>query len=142
MTWGVDTLRLVNAKVNLLTYETQIGDDWNPYTKNGFDCNNYATRKQEELYSRGVPKESMRLACCFVEPFRLQDKITGEWRDATKRERYHAVLLVDVNGTTYVMDNRHPYPTEYDLLPYEWHKLWSHVLNDWEWAVDADRSFA
>ena len=44
MTWDMNTLRVVNAKVNLLAYETQIGDDWNPYTENGFDCNNYATR--------------------------------------------------------------------------------------------------
>ena len=58
MTYDLNTLRLVNTKVNLLDYKTQIGDDWDPFTANGFDCNNYATRKMEELAARGVPVEA------------------------------------------------------------------------------------
>lgn len=127
MTWDFNTLKLVNTKVNMLDYKTQVGDDWDPFTTNGFDCNNYATRKMEELFARGVPVEAMRLA-------------TG-WVDHEKK-LYHAVLLVDHDGQTYVLDNRYPYPMEYDMLPYEWHKFWSHDLNAWEWAKDADRSYA
>lgn len=131
MSYDLNTLRLVNTKVNLLEYKTQIGDDWNPFTENGFDCNNYATRKMEELAARGVPVKSMRLATCFVEPSAA----------AEKRNRYHAVLLVDIGGITYVLDNRHPHPMEYDLLPYEWHKLQIAGTQTWEWATNADRSF-
>lgn len=129
MTYDLNTLKLVNTKVNLLEYKTQIGDDWNPFTPNGFDCNNYATRKMEELAARGVPLESMRLATCFVEAS------AGE-----KRNRYHAVLLVDINGQTYVLDNRYPLPMEFDLLPYEWHKIQVAGARTWEWAQGADRT--
>ncbi len=132
MTYDLNTLKLVNTKVNLLDYKTQIGDDWNPFTANGFDCNNYATRKMEELAARGVPLESMRLATCFVERSMAPEK----------RNRYHAVLLVDIGGITYVLDNRYPLPMEYELLPYEWHKLQVHGTQTWEWATNADRSFA
>ena len=52
------------------------------------------------------------------------------------------LLLADFDEKTYVLDNRRAYPTEFDLLPYEWHKFWNHDMNAWEWAKDADRSFA
>lgn len=136
MTYDLNTLKLVNTKVNLLEYKTQIGDDWNPFTANGFDCNNYATRKMEELAARGVPVLSMRLATCFVEPFRGED---GNW--VPKANCYHAVLLVDINDTTYVLDNRHPLPMEFELLPYEFHKIQVAGTQQFEWAVGADRSF-
>lgn len=131
MTYDLNTLKLVNTKVNLLEYKTQIGDDWNPFTDNGFDCNNYATRKMEELAARGVPLAAMRLATCFVEPSAA----------AEKANRYHAVLLVDINGTTYVLDNRYPLPMEFELLPYEFHKIQVAGTQEFEWAVGADRSF-
>ncbi len=131
MSYDLNTLRLVNTKVNLLEYKTQIGDDWNPFTENGFDCNNYATRKMEELAARGVPLESMRLATCFVE----------RSSTAEKKDRYHAVLLVTIGDTTYVLDNRYPHPMEWELLPYEWHKLQIAGTQTWEWATNADRSF-
>lgn len=106
MTWDINTLKLVNTKVNMLPYVAQVGDDWNPKTSNGFDCNNYATVKAEELAARGVPVSAMRLATCYVKPGRLPDD-------------YHAVLLVDYRGQTYVLCNRYPYPMEIQLLPYE-----------------------
>lgn len=127
MTYDLNTLRLVNTKVNLLDYKTQIGDDWDPFTANGFDCNNYATRKMEELAARGVPVEAMRLA-------------TG-WVDHEKK-LYHAVLLVDHGGQTYVLDNRYPNPSEWEMMPYEWHKLQIAGTQTWEWANNADRSIA
>lgn len=127
MTWDFNTLKLVNTKVNMLEYQTQIGDDWNPYTENGFDCNNYATRKMEELFSRGVPQEAMRLATGWVEH---------------NHQGYHAWLFVDYNGTTYALDNRYPLPMEHDMLPYELHRIQIAGTREWEWAKDADRSIA
>ncbi len=131
MSYDLNTLKLVNTKVNLLKYKEQIGDDWNPFTENGFDCNNYATRKMEELAMRGVQLESMRLATCFVERSAA----------AEKKDRYHAVLLVTIGDTTYVLCNRHPLPIKYELLPYEWHKLQVAGTQTWEWATNADMSF-
>lgn len=131
MTWDFNTLKLVNTKVNMLPYQTQVGDDWNPFTENGFDCNNYATRKMEELAARGVPASVMQLATCFVERSAAPEK----------KDRYHAVLLVDINGTTYVLDNRYPLPMEFELLPYEFHKIQVAGTQEFEWAVGADRSF-
>lgn len=125
-------LKIVNTKVNLLPYKSEIGDDWTPAATEG-DCDSYATAKQWRLvHAYGWPERATRLATCFVEPSAASEK----------RNRYHCVLLVDLDGTTYVLDNRHPLPMEYDLLPYEWHKFWSYDLNAWEWAQGADRSFS
>lgn len=119
MTWDFNTLKLVNTKVNMLDYKAQVGDDWDPYTENGFDCNNYATRKMEELAARGVPGSAMRLATAWT---------------AAGQQGYHAVLLVDHNGQTYVLDNRYPLPMEHGMLPYEWHKLQVAGTRNWEKA--------
>lgn len=127
----------INAEVNLLPFVPQVGDDWNPWTKNGFDCNNFATRKETMLEVAGLALTSMRLATCWVEPFRVHDAMSGVLRDATMDERYHAVLLVDLDGQTYVCCNRKPYPTEYDICGYRFHKLqrWHQDgSTDWEFA--------
>lgn len=125
-------LTLVNSKVNLFPYKTEVADDWTPIDAEGGDCDSYATAKLQRLVQLGWPATALRLACCFVEPAAAPEK----------RNRYHAVLLADWDGMTYVLDNRHPYPMEVDMLPYEWHKLWNHELNAWEYAQGADRSFA
>ena len=129
MTHSLNDLKVVNTKVNLLPYESEVGDDWTPGVTSA-DCDSFATAKMQRLIQYGWPEKDMRLACCFVEP-----------QAGAKPNRYHCVLLVDLNDITYVLDNRYPYPMEYDLLPYEFHKIWSHDLNAWEWAVGADRSF-
>ncbi len=135
------TLKNCNVEFNGYTYATELTDDWKPINLNVAkegDCDSYATAKQWRLVKKdGLPETATRLACCFVEPFRKAD---GNW--ATKGERYHLVLLVDFNGTTYVLDNRYPLPMEYDLLPYEWHKFWNHDMNAWEWAQGADKTIS
>jgi predicted transglutaminase-like cysteine proteinase len=113
----LDDLRLVNAKVNLLPYVAEVGDDWTPIAAAGGDCDSYATAKYERLAAIGWPREWLRLATCYVE--------TGE---------YHAVLLADLDGRTWVLDNRHPWPTEFSLLPYRWHKLQIAGTRQWELA--------
>ena len=57
-------LNLVNAKVNLLPYVTEVGDDWTPITETGGDCDSYATAKYERLVQMGWPRERLRLATC------------------------------------------------------------------------------
>lgn len=139
MTFSYSTLKNCNVEFNAYIYATELTDDWTPIniTKED-DCDSYATAKQWRLVKKdGLPETATRLACVFVEPFRKAD---GNW--ATKGERYHLVLLVDLDNTTYVLDNRHPLPMEYNQLPYEWHRFWSYDLNAWEWAKNADRSIA
>lgn len=111
-------LNLVNAKVNLLPYADEVGDDWSPITEAGGDCDSYATAKYERLIALGWPREWLRLATCWVE----------------NNLGYHAVLLADLDGQTWVLDNRHPYPVEYHLLPYTWHKLQIAGTPRWELA--------
>ena len=132
MTHSVNDLKIVNTKVNLLPYKAEVADDWTPITEAGDDCDSYAMAKLQRLVQYGWPERALRLACCFVEPAAAADK----------RDRYHAVLLADFEGQTWVLDNRYPLPMEAQLLPYEWHKFWSHDLNAWEYATNADRSFA
>jgi predicted transglutaminase-like cysteine proteinase len=111
-------LKTVNSEINQIEYETEIGDDWVPAVLGGTsDCDGYATAKFERLVDMGWPTNFLRLATCYVE--------TGE---------YHAVLLVDWDSQTYVLDNRHPLPMEYDLLPYRWHLLQVAGTQNWEHA--------
>jgi predicted transglutaminase-like cysteine proteinase len=124
----LDDLKVANTKGNQFPYATEIEDDWTPEGAEK-DCDSVATWKMRHLVSNGWPVTALRLACCFVEP-----------SAGAKRDRYHLVLLADFDNTTWVLDNRHSYPMEYDLLPYEWHKLWNHDLNAWEWAQGADRT--
>ncbi len=133
MTHSFHDLKIVNTKINLFPYKSEVTEDWTPIdiTKED-DCDSYATAKQWRLvHAYGWPERSLRLATCFVEPSAAPEKYN----------RGHLVLLADFEGTTYVLDNRYPLPMEHDLVPYEWHKFWSHDLNVWEWAKDADRSF-
>ena len=107
-------LNAVNSRVNELPYDFCVAELWNVPTDHAA-CSNYAVEKMHRLIDLGWPKESLRLACCYVE--------TGE---------YHAVLCVDWEGQTWVLDNRNSVPVEYDLLPYRFDKLWSWELNCWE----------
>ena len=132
VTHSLNDLKVVNTKVNLFPYKSEVTEDWTPIdiTKED-DCDGYATAKQWRLvHAYGWPEKATRLATCFVEPS------AGE-----KRTRGHLVLLVDLGGTTYVLDNRYPHPMEYDLVPYEWHRIYNHDMQAWEWANGADRSF-
>lgn len=129
-------LRLVNTKVNMLPYTSDatkygLPEFWEAAETDG-DCEDYALAKLQRLKHMGLPISQMRLATCFVEPGSA----------AEKKDRGHGVLLVDLNGKTIVLDNRYPLPMDYDLLPYEWHKLQIAGTQQWEWAQDADRSYA
>jgi predicted transglutaminase-like cysteine proteinase len=129
MTISFDQIQLVNAKVNLFPYEFHISELWKHMQSDmpRGACSNYATTKYDILVLEGWPTSALRLACCYVEPFKWPDG-----RDATLNERYHAVLLVDFEGQTWVLDNRRAYPTEYKLLPYTWDKLQVAGTDKWE----------
>lgn len=135
----------VHAEGKKFPYATEVGDDWTPWGDEK-DCDSFMSWWHWTLFhTYKWDERSLRGCCCFVEPFQKIDEITGKLRWATKRERYHAILLVDLDGETLALDNRKTMPTPLEGLiasGYEIHKLWSHELNAWEWAKDADRSIA
>lgn len=126
-------LVIVNARGNEFPYKTEAGDDWTPWGEEK-DCDSYMSWKHWTLFHKyGWPERSLRACCCFVEPSVSPDKA----------KRYHAILLADLDGTTYALDNRKTMPVPLDDLiasGYEIHKLWNHDLNKWEWANGADQS--
>ena len=138
------TLKDVNEEINDLPYTAGVDPLWEPIDADddGGTCSNFAVAKYRRLRALGWGKDSLIMTCAFVEPFRIQDTPDGPWRDAMKRERYHAILAVKHEGKLLAMDNRKPYPTEVEMLPYEWHKLWNWEWGKWEWAENADRSYA
>jgi predicted transglutaminase-like cysteine proteinase len=80
---------------------------WDPLRSEG-DCKTYAARKQLELLARGFPPGALRLATAFIND------------DTAQRYQYHAVLLVDTDQGTFVLDNRQAAPRRWDELPYVW----------------------
>lgn len=106
----LNELKEVNRRVNADTrYRTDIAayhkkEFW--AVADGFgDCEDYALRKRQELITLGWPLEVLKLATCRTE--------TGE---------DHAVLTVDLDGKTYVLDNRFPNVREWHTVPYVWFK--------------------
>lgn len=67
------------------------------------DCEDYALAKRERLLELGWPIERLKLAICYTE--------TNEG---------HAVLMVDTDNGTYVLDNRYPSVKPWKSLPYKW----------------------
>ena len=138
----LNDLRIIQTKVNLLPYKSDAEnfgtpEFWARISELGSgDCDDYELEKYHRLILIGMKPSQLRLATCFVEEHRDSE---GQW--VPKKDRYHLVLLVDLNGITYVLDNRYPHPMEWELLPYEWHKLQIPGTQAWEWAVNADRSF-
>lgn len=119
---SMDTLVRVNSDLNKERYVSDIGpDDWTPIIPGqGGDCDSYATAKAQKLFDLGWPVLSMRLATCWIDP--------------SEGGGYHCVLLIDLDGETYVLDNRYPLPQEYQMLYYKWHKFQVAGTESWEYA--------
>ena len=114
-TMNLDDLKRINTEINALPYDFHVEELWEMPKDNHAACSNYAVAKYRRLIEQGWAFNTLRLACCYVE--------TGE---------YHAVLCVDYEGQTWVLDNRHPYPMEYDMLPYKFHKVQVAGTPQWE----------
>jgi predicted transglutaminase-like cysteine proteinase len=80
---------------------------WSPLATSG-DCKTYSARKALELLERGWPAAAMRLATVFVD-------------DGSRQQfQYHAVLLVDTDHGTLVLDSRQRAPRRWEDLRYIW----------------------
>ena len=93
---GVRDLEEVNDKYNKVPYSSDPAfmDDWNaldPSAKEGNDCDSYGVSKLLDLFKRGWPIESLRLATCKTEESAVEN---------------HCILVVSFEGKEYVLDNR------------------------------------
>lgn len=114
-----EKLHRVNVEFNS---STKYISDAEQYDKEDFwvsnnagkgDCEDYALAKRRRL--RDIfqgNKDCFRIATCWVEG---ED---GEKGTGGK----HAVLTVETDQGTYVLDNRHPEVMAYPDLPYRWFK--------------------
>lgn len=96
-------LERINAEVNAYPYASESVEDWTPISVAGSgDCDSYATEKMERLLAAGWSPLALRLAV------------------GTVGGKGHLVLLVDLDGQTWVLDNlrSHPWPTEVQMIDY------------------------
>lgn len=120
----LDTLTTVNSEVNsAVTYtpdsEKYHRDEWWEDALdegNQGDCEDYAIAKLRKLLALDAPREALKIALCTVE--------TGE---------YHCVLIAQVGGEDYVLDNRTSSPTRWEQVRYEWDKFY--LLGERVWRA-------
>ncbi len=98
-------IRRVNIAVNRAIHPRPDGefDSWDINVTHG-DCEDYALQKRKELIDLGWPTELLRIAIVRIQNGTL-----------------HAVLLVNIDGTDYALDNLRSqvlpwYQTPYDYL--------------------------
>ena len=70
------------------------------------DCEDFALTCRKILLSKGWSRKDLRPACCWTE--------TGG---------YHAVVVAEIEGDGYVMDNRQNRVLAWRDLPYTWDKI-------------------
>ena len=125
-----DTLVQVNRVINRnVKYKTdqdlyKRADFWTIANGVG-DCEDFALAKRKELLALGYPKKCLKLATCFVEGPRGPG--TGE---------YHAVLMIETDKGSYVLDNRMVKVLHFKDLPYKWHQIES-VGGFWQLVAPA-----
>jgi predicted transglutaminase-like cysteine proteinase len=98
----------VNLQVNrAVFYRAETTDRWDLAVPGaGGDCEDYALTKMYLLLWRGIPRGAMRIAVVHA--------------DGMPTRRNHAVLLVRIGGTEYVLDNATPIMWPADADGYTW----------------------
>jgi len=107
-----EQLCAVNSEVNAIPYDAALGErepvDWwtdNPDAEGSYVCRDYVLTKSKRLRELGWPVSSLSVVLCWTEP---------------PESVYHAVLAVDVNGETWILDNRVAAPYRWDRAPYHY----------------------
>ena len=118
-----NTLKEINGTINeAVTYTSDPSkynrpDFWeDALDDNKGDCEDYAIAKLRKLLAEGWPMKDLKLGLCFVE--------SGE---------YHCVLIATCDSKDWVLDNRHPFPTYWEDLPYRWDKFY--LFGEKVWRV-------
>ncbi len=119
----------VNQRVR---YVRDHGDDWRVADTVG-DCEDYALAKGVRLEGYGWPRGALRITLCYV-------VLSDRWQA-------HAVLMVETDHGTWVLDNRMKYPRLWKRLPYRWlwrerpgGETWERLLNTDQPALAPERS--
>ncbi len=102
----LDLLEAVQGEVNraIAPRAEPAGQDlWQLGARSG-DCEDYALAKQQRLLAAGLPRGTVRLA-------------TASLADGER----HAVLVVETERGTLVLDNLQPHVVPLRALPYTWH---------------------
>lgn len=118
-------IELINYKVNLLPYRSDAAmyftpEFWTAISDAGGDCEDYGIEKYLRCVRTGFPVSSLRLATCWIKPGQAP-------------EDYHAGTAITFEGVDLWMDNRYPRVMEFDLLPYEFHKVQIAGSQKWEY---------
>ena len=100
-------VRRVNREVNKLDYRSDTerfhqDDFWTRIDAEGGDCEDYALEKRARLMALGLPHGALKIAIC---------RVSGAG---------HAVLTLDANGRTYVLDNNFDDLRDWHSTGYEW----------------------
>lgn len=110
LTPSFNLLKSVNLEVNSIPYVTQSSEDWFPKPQ-GSDCGSFAINKMELLLKKGWPVDKLRLATVFLDRENFYK---------TDNEGYHLVLLAELDGQTYVLDNINIFPMEFNMIYYKY----------------------
>lgn len=116
-----EDLNEVNTECNAFPYQSDAAryhqsDFWKRADGLGDDCEDYGLAKLIRLHARGWPISALRLACCYTEPYEIDDVETGKRRWAKMDERYHAVLEVMTENGPRILDNRQDHPCTLEEL--------------------------
>ena len=103
--------KAINSAINELPYKSDperynAPEFWNEIDSGGGDCEDFALAKRAALLAAGSDRSDLHLVTCFTE--------SGE---------FHAVLVVDTDEGSFVLDNRFPYPMPRQSLNYTWNSI-------------------
>jgi predicted transglutaminase-like cysteine proteinase len=119
-----DELQSIQTAVDASTTYVP-SDSWDPLSSAG-DCKTFASRTTLALLERGWPAGAVRVATAFVNDGSAQNGAS------------HAVVLVDTDHGTIVLDSRQAGPRPWESLSYIWlsaevpggHGNWSLLTTD------------
>ena len=117
---------------NRIKYRRDLGDKWEVADTEG-DCEDYDLAYMVRFIGYGWPRGALRLTLCEL-PRPVQ--YLGP---TPPPARYHAVLQIETDHGTWVLDNRMRYPRLWTRLPYRWLYRECPGRDDWERIFKEDQ---
>jgi predicted transglutaminase-like cysteine proteinase len=103
--------KAINSAINELPYKSDperynSPECWTEIDAKGGDCEDFALAKRAALLAAGADRSELHMVLCY-----------------TEKGQFHAVLVVDTNEGSFILDNRYPYPMPKQSLDYTWHSI-------------------
>lgn len=103
--------KAINSAINEFPYKSDqerynSPEFWAEIDSNGGDCEDFSLAKRAALLAAGANHSDLHLVTCF-----------------TESHEFHAVLVVDTDEGSFVLDNRFPYPMPKQSLNYTWNSI-------------------